>query len=526
MLESIKRKLGFAKKGPLEGTSLVINSEKLERRIALIQKGSLEQYYVEREGSQHIVGSIFKGKVKNIEESLKAMFVDIGLEKNAFLHFWDAIPAALEQENESFENENRNSNEKKITARDIPRIYPIGSDILIQVSKVPVGNKGPRVTTNISIPGRYLVLSPNSHQLGISQKISDNEERKRLRKIYKRLEIPEGVGIIMRTAAQGRKFNDIADDLEDLLAQWNEIEEKVKNVSSPALVFNEPSLVERSIRDLRYIDQIICDNQDIENEANQLLSKFPRKDKIKVRYFPSDKPIFEEIGIEKQIETIFKRKVPLDCGGYLVIDETEALIAVDVNTGKNKGEQNANKTILNTNIEAVEALARQLKLRNIGGIIVIDLIDMRNKRNQDKIYRTMLNKLKDDKARTQVLPVSAFGLMEVTRQRLSESIEYSTYEPCSYCQEKGRVKTTMSVSIEIQRKLNAFIRENQTPRDLLIVVQSDVLQRLKEEDSNLIIDIERSHKGRISFRSDINLHREEFKIYDPSNEKLLWSNKD
>ena len=526
MFKEIAKKIGILSSNPMEGNSLIISSEELERRVALIENGSLQQYYVEREGNEHIIGSIFKGKIKNIEPSLKAMFIDIGLEKNAFLHFWDAVPQSLEALSHLKEippHISKKIKNKSVNARDVPEIYPVGREIIIQISKIPLGNKGPRVTTNISFPGRYLVLDPNSNQFGLSQKISQPKERERLKKICRKLYLPKDVGIIVRTAAQGQKLSTLKKDLQILLEEWEDIQEKAKSQSAPSLIFSEPKLIERSVRDwIGSVDRIICENQEIQTEVNSFLENLPKRNKPKIHLHSSEKSIFEAVNIQKQIETIFKREVPLDCGGYIILDQTEALIAVDVNTGKNKSEKNIEKTILNTNIEAVNEVARQLKLRNMGGIIVIDLIDMRSRRDRDKVHSIMQDTLEKDRAKTQVLPISSLGLMQITRQRLSESIDGSTYGSCSYCQGQGRVKTAMTMSIEIQRELKTFVNQNEIPRDLLIVINLDVLNRLKSEDSNLIMNIERNHKGRITFRSDSEIHREQFKFFDASTLELLF----
>ncbi|MGA0845391.1 MAG: ribonuclease E/G, partial [Luteolibacter sp.] len=249
MIQHIKRILGIGKPEPLRGSTLIVNVEKLERRVALLEDGILEEYTVEREGEQNIVGGIFKGRVKNIEPGLKAMFVDIGLEKNAFLHFWDAIPAALDAGLEEIQREGKKKNHKKITSKDIPDIYPVGSEIVIQVSKGAIGTKGPRVTTNISLAGRYLVLMPYTEQFGISRKIEDPKERQRLRKIIQQLSVPEGMGIIMRTVAQGTRTRHFVRDLAMLLEQWDEIEARREANPAPACIYQESGLIERTARD-------------------------------------------------------------------------------------------------------------------------------------------------------------------------------------------------------------------------------------------------------------------------------------
>lgn len=524
MIQHIKRLLGIGKPDPLHGNTLIVNVEKLERRVALLEDGVLEEYTVEREGDQNIVGGIFKGRVKNIEGGLKAMFVDIGLDKNAFLHFWDAIPAALDAGLEEIQRESKKK-QKKITSKDIPDIYPIGSEIVIQVSKGAIGTKGPRVTTNISLAGRYLVLMPYTEQFGISRKIEDPKERARLRKIVQKLSVPEGMGIIMRTVASGTRARHFVRDLAMLLEQWDEIESRRAANPAPACIFQEPGLIERTARDFltEEVNQVICDDHETTERIREIAGKISRRAKRRVHHMAvSSQPIFERIGIQKQIDEAFSRQVWLPCGGYIVIDETEALIAIDVNTGRNRGAKDVDKMILQTNIEAAVEVARQLRLRNIGGLVVIDLIDMRHRKDQQAVYKAIKDRLKKDKAKTQVLQISPIGLMEMTRQRLNESLRDSMYEPCPYCQGRGRVKTPMTMSVEIQRRLNSVIQKHHdSVGDLVVIVNSDVLNRFKSEDAKLLGELERSHSGRLIFRSDPTLNRERFAIIDAKTENTL-----
>jgi ribonuclease G len=526
MIQHIKRLLGIGKPDPSRGNSIVVNVEKLERRVALLEDGVLEEYTVEREGDQNIVGGIFKGRVKNIEGGLKAMFVDIGLDKNAFLHFWDAIPAALDGGLEEIQREGKKKqNQRKITSKDIPDIYPIGSEIVIQVSKGPIGTKGPRVTTNISLAGRYLVLMPFTEQFGISRKIEDPKERARLRKIVQKLQVPEGMGIIMRTIAQGTRARHFVRDLHMLLEQWDEIEARRANNPAPACIFQEPGLIERTARDFLTdeIDQVMCDDAETTELIRQVAGKISRRAKRRIHYVPTTtQPIFERVNIQKQIDEAFSRQVWLKCGGYIVIDETEALIAIDVNTGRNRGSKDVDKMILETNVEAAVEVARQLRLRNIGGLVVIDLIDMRHRKDQQTVYKAIKERLKKDKAKTQVLQISPVGLMEMTRQRLNESLRDSMYEPCPYCQGRARVKTPMTMSVEIQRRLNTVIQKHRdNVGDLIVIVNTDVLNRFKSEDAKLLGELERSHSGRLIFRSDPTLNRERFVIIDAATEKTI-----
>ena len=477
-------------------------------------KHIVEEYNIERTEDDNIVGSIFKGRVKNIEQGLKAMFVDIGMEKNAFLHFWDAIPAALDGGLEEIQR-GRGKKQKKITSSDIPSIYPVGSEVMIQGTKGPISSKGPRVTTNISLAGRYLVLMPLNEQFGISRKVEDPKERKRLRKVLERLTVPEGMGVIMRTVAAGKRVRHFVRDLSILLDQWAAICEERDSGKAPIRCFDEPDLVERTVRDFltEEVGEVLCDDKDTVDRMRQLVAPISLRSKRRVKVWEERPPLFEKLGIQKQIEAAFLREVWLPCGGYIVIDETEALISIDVNTGRNKGTKNVDKTILQTNLEAADAVARQLRLRNMGGLVVVDFIDMRNRKDQQAVYRRMKDRMGRDRAKTQVLPISALGLMEMTRQRLNESLALSTLDPCEHCQGRGRIKSLTTMSVELQRTIGAILNRHDTKNhDLVITVSPEVMERLRTQDEELLVDMQRKHHGKLTFRVDPAFHREKFLI--------------
>src|SRR5882757_4094949 len=492
MLEKVKQFLGFNPKKV--GNQIVISCEKLERRVALLEDGVLEEYNIERDTDRNIVGSIFKGKVKNIEHGLKAMFVDIGFEKNAFLHFWDALPAALDSGVEQVERNGGKKENKRITAADIPKIYPVGSEVLVQVTKGPISTKGPRITTNLSLAGRFLVLMPYSDQSGISRKIESPKERERLRKILKELDIPESMGVIVRTVGEGQRARYFVRDLAYLLEQWKAIEDAMKSKPAPACVFAEPDLIERTVRDFLTdeIDEVICDDELAVKRMIEIVGQISRRSASRIKHYSGPQPVFENFSVQKQIDDAFHRQVWLPCGGYIVIDETEALIAIDVNTGRNKGGGSADKTILQTNLEAADEMARQMRLRNIGGLIIGDFIDMKNRKDQQQVYQRMKERLKRDKSKTHVLPISPLGLMEMTRQRAAESISGAVFEPCPYCGGRGKVKSAMTMSVELQRSLHQVMRKYQdTIHEIRVIVHPHVMQRLRTEDEELLVEIER-----------------------------------
>src|ERR1700693_3615535 len=327
MIDKVRKILGLRSRKT--GNKLILSVEKLESRVALLENGRLEEYSVERKSSRNIVGSIYKGKVKNIEMGLKAMFVDIGFEKNAFLHFWDAIPAALDSGIEEIDRPGRKQ-KKKITARDIPSIYPVGSEVIVQVTKGPIATRGPRVTTNLSVAGRYLVLMPFSDRSGISRKIEEPKERDRLRKILRELDIPEGIGVIIRTVGEGPRARYFVRDLRFLLDQWAKVEQLIREQPAPCRVFEEPGLVERTVRDFltEEIDEVACDDRAATERMSQMVGEISRRARNQIHFYDGAAPIFETYGVQKQIDDAFHRQVWLKCGGYIVIDETEALVAI------------------------------------------------------------------------------------------------------------------------------------------------------------------------------------------------------
>lgn len=507
---------------------VIINAESLETRVAVMEEGKLEEFTIERTTEERLVGSIYKGRVRNLEDGLKAAFVDIGFEKNAFLHYWDIVPNQFDSGVEVVEREDRRGRPEKpkITQRDIPRVYPPGSDIVVQVTKGPIGTKGPRVTTNLVLPGRYLVLLPNSDKSGISRKIENQEERQRLKRILRELSIPEGMGVIMRTVGEGQQKRYFVRDLALLLEEWRLVQEKIKNGPSPSCVFQEPDLIERTVRDFltEEVERIVVDTHPAHERIKDIIGRISKRSLSKVKHYAEHQPIFDRFNITKQLETTFSRQVHLKSGGYIVIDETEALVAIDVNTGRHKGGKDQESTILKVNLEAAEEIARQLRLRNMGGLIVLDFIDMKSRRDQQHVYQRIKEGLRRDKAKTHILPISQLGLMEMTRQRHSESVRSAVYDDCPYCKGRGKVKSAITMSVEIQRKLAEILKKRQRDESdfqLKIVVHPSVLERLRTEDEKLITEMEKRYYGKLLFRSDPVLHAEEFRIFNVANNEEL-----
>lgn len=507
---------------------ILINAMNLETRVAVLHEGRLDEFEIERSSQDRIVGSIFKGRIQNLEDGLQAAFVDIGLRKNAFIHYWDMIPEdTVRLEAEEGISPSRRSRKKRYPPGEMAKKFPIGSEIVVQVTKDAIGTKGPRVTANLSMPGRFLVMMPGSNIKGVSRKIDDGKERARLKKILARLPIPEGIGLIVRTVGAGTRKVSFARDLRALLDNWEDVEHGIKELPAPCRLYDEPDLAERIVRDAltEDVDSIIIDSREIYERTKALVSKISRRNRGRLKLYDGDRPIFDYYDIERQLETIFLRKVPLPSGGCLVFDETEALVAVDVNTGKHKGKNTQEESILEVNLEAAEEVARQLRLRNIGGLIVIDFIDMKAKRDQNSVSRKLKEALRPDKARTNVLAISPLGLCEMTRQREAESIRASTYMDCPYCNGRGKIKSGLSMSVEIQRHLAEIMRRNRKAKEgmnIKIIVNPSILERLRSEDEEALMDMEEKFHGRLTFVSDSSKHLEEFTMEDKDTGDMLY----
>ena len=507
---------------------VVINAESLETRVAVLEAGKLEEFTIERTSDERLVGSIFKGKVKNLEDGLKAAFVDIGFEKNAFLHYWDIVPSNFDSSVEIVEREGRKRDKPRITQRDIPRLYPPGSDIIVQVTKGPIGTKGPRVTTNLALPGRYLVLLPNSDQSGISRKIDNHEERLRLKKTLRELNIPEGMGVIIRTVGEGQQKRYFVRDLALLIDEWKQIQEKINKQPLATCVFQEPDLVERTVRDFltEDVERIVIDSPRQYDRIREMIGRISQRSISKVKLYVDSQPVFDRFNITRQLEGAFARQVHLKSGGYIVIDETEALVAIDVNTGRHKSGKDQESTILKVNLEAADEICRQLRLRNMGGLIVLDFIDMKSRRDQQQVYQRVKEGLKRDRAKTHILPISQLGLMEMTRQRHTESVRAAVYDDCLYCKGRGKVKSALTMSVEIQRKLAEILKRRQRDESdfqLRIVVNPTVLERLRTEDEKLLIELEKRYFGKLSFRADPAFHAEQFQIVNVATNEQMAS---
>lgn len=519
-----QRFLNFFKKDK-HYSEIIVNGLLPQKRVAILVDGILENLEMDGCVRQQMLGAIFKGKIQNLEPGLKAAFVDIGQEKNAFLHYWDVLPMV---NGEGFSENNpddgievihRNvagDERKKISLQEVPEKFPIGSDIVVQISKSQIGSKGPRTTTNISLPGRYLVLTPYSNQCGISRKIEDNKERDRLKKILKKLALPVGMGIIFRTASSGSTLKQLTRDLQFLLETWQNIQKRVNKAKNPCLVYHEPNLLERTVRDFltENVDRILVDNEADYNFMLDLLKRIAPNMQHKINLFKDPIPIFERYNIEVQIEQMFSSRVPLPSGGEIVIQETEALTSIDVNTSSHKGvDDESSHFIFQANMEAAYEVARQVRLRNIGGLIIVDFVDMKQAKHRRLLYEFVQQEFSKDKARSHVLPISALGIMQITRQRHKESMLSQLYSRCPYCSGEGVLKSSFNLAMRIQREIisQLFCLKGQDV-SFKIILNPYLRNYIRAQFSKDFNDLSQHFDVKLKFQEDPNLHVENFKI--------------
>src|SRR5512139_589829 len=434
---------------------IIINSTPQESRIAIVEDGQLAEFFVERKEEMGVAGNIYKGKVARVLPGMQAAFVDIGMDKAGFLHASDfsTEPQDVELSGDDVEFEEA---QKAPPSRRLPLEKQIsrGEEILVQVAKDPLGTKGARVTSHISLPGRYMVFMPGNKHIGISRRIESEDERKRLKEIAQSLGTEEG-GFILRTACEGLSKREIQRDLGFLQKLWKTIQKKAESASAPSLIHQDLDLIARAIRDYFSADteQVLIDSPKDHRRIVDFVRHFMPRLKSKINLYTDKEPLFEHLGIEEKITKALDPRAWLRSGGYIIIERTEALTAVDVNTGRFVGKRNQEETILKTNLEAVQEVVRQLRLRNAGGLIIIDFIDMEKEANRKKVYEALKEALKKDKARTNILKISELGLVEMTRQRTRESLENQLLRSCPHCEGRGRIKSAPTVAYDVLRAI-------------------------------------------------------------------------
>jgi ribonuclease G len=488
---------------------IVVNSGNRETRIAVLEDGQLMEYRVERE--ERIVGSIFKGIVQNVLPGMDAAFVDIGLERNAFLYVADIIPEDL---NDSSPASVRRS---ELRRRKIKELIKPGQELMVQVTKGPRGTKGARVTTRISLPGRYVVLMPEGNHVGVSRKIDDRKERDRLRKLSEKI-VPPGFGIILRTECEGRTESELRADVQFLQQLWSQVLESAKRLRAPAVVHRDQTLLYRTIRDVfgDVIDRMVIDDPEEYEKVSLVAGMVAPKLRERIFLYDREEPIFDHYGIEKDLDRLLEHKVPLPGGGSLVIDETEALTAIDVNTGKQVGNTSLSDTILRTNLEAADEVCRQLRLRDMGGIIVIDFIDMDDAADRKKLTTQFEKLLARDRARTRVGKISSLGLIEITRKRTGESVTEAITSLCPMCEGRGRIASTDTVSLWIEREMRRRMHEHGDA--FSVECHPAVVECLIGSDGQEIEDLEHELQRGLYIRANFDFGFEDFEIESGSME--------
>ncbi|MBI1909339.1 MAG: Rne/Rng family ribonuclease [Deltaproteobacteria bacterium] len=503
-------------------SELVINVSPTETRVARLEGGTITELYIERSREAGYVSNIYKGRVVRVLPGMQAAFVDVGLERTAFLYVTDIVPELasfneVEGTNEDGEEASVKLQPERRRKRRIPQIQELikeGQDILVQIARDPIGTKGARLTSHVSLPGRFMVFMPTVNHLGISRRIGDDHERSRLRHLLEKIRPAEG-GLIVRTMAEGASLKDLQQDVDYLQNLWKEVCNKKDKSPSPALIHSELGIVLKAIRDLFTpdVDRVVIDSEAEGKKVRDFIESFMPRMKHVVEIHQGPEPIFDTFGIEIEISRALGKKVWLKSGGYLIIDQTEALTVVDVNTGKFVGKKNLEDTILKTNLEAAKEISYQLRLRDIGGIIIIDFIDMERHTNRDKVYQTLKEVLQADRAKTTITKITDLGLVEMTRKRTRESLGRLLTETCFYCEGRGYLKSKLTVCHEIFRELK---RNSPDFRKEVVTVQvhPSVAALLADEESQGLEEWQKATGKKASVKGREDYHLEQFDIFE------------
>lgn len=517
---------------------LVINQTHNECRIALIENGEILDFLVERSAPHRhhaTVGDIYLGRVLRVLPGMQSAFIDIGMERAAFLYVDDAYIPTLEEQRAAMEKVQ--SGEAPVTRR-IGEVIPDelssltetvdmkfrpdvkiqdflkeGDEIVVQIAKEPISTKGPRVTRHITLAGRHIVYMPFIEHTGVSRRIESEEERKRLKDVLDSIR-PEGCGVIARTVAEGQSYKVLKNDYNMLVKLWKDTQKKLEKAKAPCELHQDLTFVQRALRDItdEDVDQIVVDSKQVQRQVEKFTKNYLPNLKAKIRFHDGDVPVFEHLGIDLEIERALSNQVFLKSGGSINIDQTEALVSIDVNTGKFVGKKTLEETIFKTNLEAVKEISYQLRVRNCGGIIIIDFIDMENEENRQAVYSALLEALKKDRAKTNVLPISGLGLVEMTRKRTRDTLIRTMCEPCPYCEGVGRVKSVETVSYEIIREVIKTLKRTKSNK-VTVFAHPEVCARLSSEDFGVIEMMEETYQKTLLIRADNNYHIEQYEIY-------------
>ncbi len=498
--------------------TLVINSTPHETRLAIMEKGLLAEIFIERESSRTVVGNIYKGRVTKVLPGMQSAFVAIGLERDAFLYVsdispgYDAYEGLLDLDEVEGGEAIRDAAPRVAREAKIEQLIKEGQELLVQVTKEPIGTKGARITSYVTLPGRFLVLMPQVDHVGVSRKIGDARERSRLRRILDKVRV-EGMGFIVRTAADGCEAQELEADARYLMSLWEDIRRKAEKTSAPAELQRELSVVPKIMRDLlnASVSKVHIDDDQAYSTAVDLVRRLQPDLVSRIIRYRESFPIFEKFGVQTELDKALRSRVWLKSGGYLVINQTEALVAIDVNTGKYVGRRSLEETVLKTNLEAAIEIVRQLRLRDLGGIIVVDFIDMEERKSKKKLFETFEKELLKDRARTKVLQINDFGLVEITRQRTKKSLERLLCRPCPYCSGAGKIKSSPTILFEIQRELRK-LAPNLDRRRVIIRANPEVAQQIETDRRQLTEGVEGLSGIDVAVRADATLHHEQFDI--------------
>jgi ribonuclease G len=489
---------------------ILITAMPQETRVAILEDDVLVELMVDRPDAERLVGDIYVGQVQAVLPGIQAAFVDIGTEKAAFLHVSDVVPD--EDEDDEEEERDRNGDRSAGKFPPIQDMITKGQRVLVQASKEPIGTKGPRVTTHISLPGRFLVLMPGSSHVGVSRKIEDREERGRLRAMAREL-VPEGVGVIIRTVGEELTREVFERELTTLHDTWKKIQKRSRSARPPALIHREAKLTSGIIRDVftTKVDALTIEGKEVYNEVKQYLDGVDPALMDRVHLYVDPVPLFDKYGVEDAIREAFQRRVDLPSGGYIIIEPTEALVSIDVNTGRYTGKKDPEKTILKTNVDAAREIARQLRLRDIGGIVVCDFIDMETRANQERVLQELRQYLARDRARTRAFQVSELGLIEMTRQRVRPSLFQSLTEPCPHCGGSGRVFRPETVVRRAERAIRR-IAVQQREKQVTLRIHPQVAVYILEEEPDFMRRLERALSLEVDLRDDPLMKQDEFRL--------------
>lgn len=498
------------------GIEIAITVAREETRVAVLDGGVVTDLFGDRAKHKDFVGNIYKGKVAKVLPGMQAAFVDIGLEKAAFMHVsdlsLDAEPGDTLVDSDDDDKDSDDLRPRRESTKPIEQLLSEGQELMVQISKGPIGTKGPRVTTYVSLPGRYLVFMPSVEHIGVSRRIAKDEERARLKDIMRRVRHP-GCGYIVRTVSEGVKEDELRSDVDFLHVLWQDIRTKRDQQPAPALLHTDLSLSFRVVRDLfgKKVDRLWIDSREEYQAVRDFVQRFSPEQTARIHFYDKDESLFDHLGVEQEMARALSRKVWLKSGGHLVIDHTEAMTVIDVNTGRFVGKRDQEETILRNNLEAAKEVAYQMKLRGIGGIIIVDFIDMEREKNRDKVYHALLDAMSTDKARTRVSRISDLGLIEISRERVREDLLRSLSEPCRYCEGRGYTKSPTTVAYEIFREIRKIGSSNDQQR-IVVGAHPSVASLLQDEERQGVEALEQECSAKVIVMPDEQLHLEQYDL--------------